>query len=129
MRTRRRPSRARRRTRATGRGTTPPPPAPSSTDPYADDPDDDDPYGDLYDDFPERTSLRDAVAGLFSGLTGVLRRKPRGPDPWAEADEEEEGAEWPGPSWTASPVSDAEVAAGEPEDVAEDGAHGRRADG
>ena len=88
-------------------------------DPDADDPADD-PYGDLYDDFPERTSLRAAVGGLFSGLAGVFRRKPRGPDPWAEADDEEAAAEWPGPSWTASPVFDPEVAAGDPEDVAED---------
>ncbi len=98
---------------------------PYAGDPYGDpagDPADDDPYGDLYDDFPERTSLRAAVGGLFSGLTGVFRRKPRGPDPWAEADDdEEEDAAWPGPSWTASPVSDPEVAAGDPEDVAEDG--------
>ena len=93
---------------------------PYAGDPYGD-PADDDPYGDLYDDFPERTSLRDAVGGLFSGLAGIFRRKPRGPDPWAEADDEEGEAEWPGPSWTASPVSDPEVAAGDPEDVAEDG--------
>ena len=92
---------------------------PQLDDPYAGDPADD-PDGDLYDDFPERTSLRDAVGGLFSGLAGVLRRKPRGPDPWAEADDEEADAEWPGPSWTASPVSDPEVAPGDPEDVAED---------
>ena len=96
---------------------------PQLDDPYAGDPygdPADDPDGDLYDDFPERTSLRAAVGGLFSGLTGVLRRKPRGPDPWAEADDEEEDAAWPGPSWTASPVSDPEVAAGDPEDVADD---------
>ena len=101
---------------------------PQLDDPYASDAygdpaagdSDGDPDGDLYDDFPERTSLRDAVGGLFSGLSSVFRRKPRGPDPWAEADDEEEDAAWPGPSWTASPVFDPEVAAGDAEDVAED---------
>ena len=91
-----------------------------AADPQLDSPYAADPYGDLYDDFPERTSLRAAVGRLFSGLAGIFRRKPRGPDPWAEADDEEAEAEWPGPSWTASPVSDPEVAAGDPEDVAED---------
>ena len=59
-------------------------------------------------------------------MSGVFRRKPRGPDPWAEADDEEaEDAAWPGPSWTASPVFDPEVAAGDPEEVAEDVAEDR----
>ncbi len=92
----------------------------SAVDP-ADDPYGDpygDPYDDLYDDFPERTSVRDAIGGLFSGLTGFLRRKPRGPDPWTEAGDEEEETEWPGPSWTASPISDPEVAVSDAEDVA-----------
>ncbi len=92
-----------------------PPPAEAAA-PYLDDP-----YDDDYDDFPERTPLRDAVGGLFSGLTGLFRlpRLRRSSDPWAE-DGGTATEEPPRPDWPASPVSDPEVAAGEPSDIADE---------
>ena len=88
-------------------------------------PDLDDPYDDEgYDDFPERTPLRDAVGGLFSGLTGLFRRprpRPHRPaDPWAEAAGAEAEEPPPRPSRPAFPVEDSEVAAEEPADIVEE---------
>ena len=93
-----------------------PPPAFDPPPAGAGPPDLDDPYDDEYDDFPERTPLRDAVGGLFSGLTRLFRppRPRRSADPWDEAAGPQ--AEEPEPSRPASPIEDSEVAA-EPFDI------------
>ena len=99
-----------------------PPPAgagpPGLDDPYVDEYDD---Y-DGYDDFPERTTLRDAVGGLFSGLTGLFRfRRPGGSaDPWAEVRGAETEEPAPRPRRPASPIEDSEVATEELSDIVEE---------
>ncbi|MCY3918990.1 MAG: hypothetical protein OXG38_04155 [Chloroflexi bacterium] len=100
----------------------PPARSPAMPPPALDAPPDlDDPYDDEgYDDFPERTPLRDAFGGLFSGLTGLFRRpRPHRPaDPWDE-DGGEPADESP-PRRPAFPIEDAEVAAEEPSDIVEE---------
>ena len=106
--------------------TMPPPPPAEPGAPYPDEPYDDD---EGYDDFPERTPLRDAVGGLFSGLfsglsglTGLFRFRRRGgsADPWAEPGREAQAPAQPQQSWPASPIEEPEVAAEEPSGIVDD---------